>query len=175
MKIFAGSVILLSTIVVNILPIASPVSAETMKERCSSNVAFVPKYDDRPNTPGTIILTKGAATDWTAPFTVETGENGRIRWWCQSTTGNVFDPGTWRPDIDPVKTAICVAGGVALVIDPDSEAGKEAIKQCKGAVKKLGSSAWEGWTAERSRCKSKSGKIQARLDTNSRKLEIQCL
>jgi hypothetical protein len=175
MKIFAAGVILLSTIVVNILPIAAPVSAETMKDRCSSNVAFVPKYGDRPNAPGTIILTKGAATDWTAPFTVETGENGRIRWWCQSTTGNLFDPGTWRPELDSTKTATCVTGGVVLLFDSDSAAGKQAIKQCKGAVKTLGSSAWEGWTQERSRCKSKSGKIRARLDSNSRLLQIQCL
>lgn len=175
MKTLIRSVILLSTVAINVALNASLVSAnEIMQDRCSSDVAFVPKYDDNPGTPGTVVLTRGSTTDWTAPFKVETRNSGRIRWWCHSTTLNVLDPGTWRPELDYAKSVACVAGGIAVIIDPNSEAGKEGIKQCKGAVQKIGSSAWEGWTPERSRCRNRSTKIRARLDSN-RVLQIECL
>ncbi len=175
MKTLVRSVILLSTVAINVALTASLVSAnETMQDKCSSDVAFVPRYDDNPGTPGTIVLERGVTTDWTPAFRVETKDKGHIRWWCHSTTGNVFDPGTWRPKFDVAKTVACAAGGIALVFDPNSQAGKQGVEQCKGAIKKIDSSAWEGWTPERSRCKNRSANIKAKLDSN-RELQIECL
>ena len=66
MKTLVRSFILLSTVTINVALTASLGSAnEVMKDRCSSDVTFVPKYDDNPGTPGTIVLTKGTTTDWT--------------------------------------------------------------------------------------------------------------
>ncbi len=175
MKTLVRSVILLSIVAINVALNASLASAnEIMQDRCSSDVAFVPRYDDNPGAPGTVVLTRGATTDWTVPFKVETRNKGHIRWWCHSTTGNILDPGTWRPQLDPVKSVACLAGGVAVYLDSESEAGKEGIKQCKGAIKKFDSSAWNGWTPERSRCRNRSTKISARLDSN-RVLQTECL
>ncbi len=176
MKTLVRSTILLSTVAINVALSASLVSAnEVMRERCSSDVAFVPKYDDNPGVPGTIVLTRGTTTDWTIPFKVETNEGkGHIRWWCHSTTGNILDPGTWRPKLDVAKSLACAGGGIIYLFDPDSELGKKGIEQCKGVVKKIDSSAWQGWTPERSRCDNRTKNIRARLDSN-RVLQIECL
>lgn len=145
--------------------ITSPAEAgEVMKDRCSGNVAIVPKYNDRPNTRGVIVLERGAdgTTDWTPPFTVQLGRSGHIRWWCNSTRGNIFDPGTWR--IEELSV------GTKCKINPNG--GPE---NCKPDVDvKLGSSAWQDWTPERSRCSNRSNRIQARLGRN-RLLRIKCL
>lgn len=175
MKTLVKSVILLSTVAINVALTASLVSAnEVMEDRCSSDVAFVPKYDDNPGTPGTVVLKRGSTTDWTVPFKVETKNGGRIRWWCHSTAGNWFDVGTLRPKLDTVKTVACIGGGVVYLFDPESEIGKKGTEQCKGAITKIESSAWQGWTPERSRCSNRSTKIRARLDSN-RVLQTECL
>ena len=148
--------------------------SETMTDRCSAEVAIVPSYGARPDTPGTVVLARDSSgnTAWSQPFRVQTGGNGYIRWWCHSTTGNIFDPGTWRPELDNAKTAACITGGVATILGV--EAGKAGLSECVGAVKSIGSSAWEGWTPERSRCDDHSTLIRARLGSD-RLLQTQCL
>ena len=55
-------------------------------------------------------------------------------------------------------------------VDPVSAEGESA---CKKTIK-LGSSAFEGWTAERSRCANHHGHLKAQLGPD-RKLTIECL
>lgn len=171
----------------SLLSTTAPASAgEIMKDRCSSEVAIVPSYNAQPMTPGTVLLTRdaGGQTPWSKPFRVQLGGSGLtgggyIRWWCHSTAGNIFDPGTWRPEFDFAKLAICVSDGIGVIFgdeknttaDPKS---KDLAKNCIGAVKKIGSSAKNGWTPERSRCDNRSTMIRARLGP-SRLLEIECL
>ncbi|PYX92607.1 MAG: hypothetical protein DMG67_06345 [Acidobacteria bacterium] len=139
-------------------------AGETMTDRCSSEVAIVPAFGDQPDTIGTIILKRGpnGTTDWTPPFTVQLSSVGRIRWWCHSTTGNAFDPGTWR--VKDLKVGV----GCQIFADGQPES-------CGPAPDiKLGSSVWNGWTPERSRCGNRSNRIRARLGTG-RLLQIECL
>jgi len=142
-----------------------PASAdEVMTDRCSAEVAIVPIYAARPDSPGTIVLKRQAngSTNWTPPFRVQLGSSGHIRWWCHSTTGNMFDPGTWRIQEVRVGTECKIyADGSPESCRPD------------GALK-IGSSAWNGWTPERSRCDNRSTLIRARLGPN-RLLQIECL
>lgn len=171
----------------SILSIAAPASAgEVMKDRCSADVSIVPSYNDGPVKPGAVLLTRGSggSTDWSKPFRVQTGGSGLtgggyIRWWCHSTTGNIFDPGTWRPEFDYAKLAACIIGGAGTIVGDESKqkpdkSSEDLIKNCAGAVKKLGSSAKQGWTPERSRCDNRSTLVRARLGPN-RLLEIECL
>jgi hypothetical protein len=143
---------------------------EVMTDRCSKEVAIPPTYDARPNVPNTIVLTRGqnGGSSWTQPFRVSLDGSGHIRWWCHSTTGNVFDPGTWRLG-DPAKIAPCI-GGIVTVAETENPSGLTA---CTDAVKP-GASAWDGWTPERSRCGNHSTLIRARLGTG-RLLQIECL
>ncbi|MCM3873631.1 MAG: hypothetical protein ND895_23340 [Pyrinomonadaceae bacterium] len=137
---------------------------EVMTDRCSAEVAIVPSFADRPDTEGTIILkrAKNGITDWTPPLTVKLGNSGHVRWWCHSTTGNAFDPGTWRIRELQIGTECQIfADGTPESCRPD------------GGIK-LGTSAWNGWTPERSRCGNRSRNIRARLGPN-RLLEIECL
>lgn len=176
-----------SILTTTILTTASPAFAgEIMKDRCSSEVAIVPSYNAQPMTPGTVLLTRdaGGQTPWSKPFRVQTGGGGLtgsgfIRWWCHSTTGNIFDPGTWRPEFDFAKLAICVSDGIGVIFGDEKNTtadskSKDLAKNCIGAVKKIGSSAKNGWTPERSRCDNRSTLIRARLGPN-RLLEIECL
>jgi hypothetical protein len=148
----------------SVLMPSSVLAAEVMTDRCSAEVAIVPSYDARPETPGTIVLKRGAngSAPWTPPFRVKLGGAGHVRWWCHSTTGNMFDPGTWRIQEVTVGTKCEIfADGTPQNCRPD------------GSIK-IGSSAWNGWTAERSRCGDRSTKIRARLGP-SRLLQIECL
>ncbi len=154
---------------------------EVMTDRCSADVAIVPDYNARPDAFGTIILTRGLNgwSNWTPPFKVSLRGGGKlkrgyIRWWCNSTIGNWMDPGTWRPNIDYGKTVLCAVNTVAYVYGGREEEGKKALETCSGAVKGVGSSAWNGWTPERSRCNNRSTKIRARLGPN-RLLQIECM
>jgi len=132
---------------------------EVMTDRCSKGVAIVPNYDAKPDAPGTVFLVrdKNGRTEWTPPFTVKLGPNGHIRWWCNSTAGNIFDPGTWR-----IKSA-----EVGAKFDDKGKATPTVSI-------KLTDSSWKGWTPERSRCDNRSTKIRARLGPD-RLLEIECL
>jgi len=137
---------------------------ETMTDRCEAAVAIPPSYDAGPTAPGTVILCRDASdrTPWTRPFHVQLGPRGHIRWWCNSTTGNLFDPGTWRLGIDRI--------GVAASYD--EETGETGVTPDVGV--EFSTSSWEGWTAERSRCGDRSTLIRARLGPK-RLLQIECL
>jgi len=165
MKVLKKSVLIVAILSAVLALAASRAEArEVMTDRCSAEVAIVPVYGSRPDTAGTVILKRAAngSTDWTPPFTVQLGDSGRIRWWCHSTSGNFLDPGTWRIEELTVGTKCQIfADGSPQQCRPD------------GSIK-LGSSAWNGWTPERSRCGDRSTKIRARLGPN-RLLQIECL
>lgn len=148
-----------------------PKITETMTDRCSSQVSLVPWFGGSPNARGTLTLKRGhnGETGWTKPFNVGLSQKGRIRWWCNSTTGNWADPGTWRFTASGFDTK-CAIDLVSTAISKGS-AGKLCFP-VKGL--KFGSSASNGWTPERSRCSDRSSKIRARLG-KGRLLQIQCL
>jgi len=148
-------------------------AGETMTDRCSAEVAFVPTFDSKPNTHGTRILKRDASgnTDWTRPFEVQTDDSGFIRWWCHSTTGNAFDPGTWEVKVDPGALVACIAA-IGGTVASDGGAAP-ATATCVKTIE-LGSSAFRGWTPERSRCSDHSTKIRARLGPD-RLLETECM
>lgn len=137
---------------------------EMMTDRCSSEVAFPPAYDAPLAGPGTVVLKRGANgwSNW-IPMHVRTDGSGHIRWWCHSTTGNWFDVGTWR--------VINLQFGAECSFNDSGQ-----VSNCKWGDQdiKLGSSAWQGWTPERSRCGDHSTSIAARLGPD-RLLNIACL
>jgi hypothetical protein len=144
---------------------ASPADAgEIMTDRCSAEAAIAPSYTARPNSRGAVVLRRGPNgwSPWSQPFRVALGPDGHIRWWCRSTTGNYFDPGTWR-----IEEA---GAGVRCSQYADGQ-----VSGCRpdGRIT-IGSSAWEGWTPERSRCGDRSTRVRARLGPN-RLLQIECL
>lgn len=145
------------------IPLAARAGNEIMVDRCSHEVSIVSAYGDKPGSNDAILLKRSnGKTNWTAPFRVRTSEDGFIRWWCHSTTGNQFDAGTWRiEEIYIGSKCKLYADGSTTDCGPDVDL-------------KLGSSAWNGWTPERSRCKNRSRNLRARLDGN-RKLLIECL
>ncbi|HEY5945155.1 MAG TPA: hypothetical protein VIV40_06675 [Kofleriaceae bacterium] len=137
---------------------------ETMIDRCSNDVMISRTFDAAFSTTmeglGLRRPDAESYSEWSTLMPV-TGSS-YIRWWCHSTTGNLFDPGTWRIGND------------------------QAAKECTGnwydptttlcVIKhQLGTSAVDGWTPERSRCNSSGTKaVQARLGPD-RLLEIRCL
>jgi hypothetical protein len=144
---------------------AQSFAVETMTDRCSNTVVFPRSYDGRPDSPNAILLERypDGSTSWTPPFEVETSSSGHIRWFCKSTRGNLFDPGTWR--IDSLEL------GTSCEIYADFTPEK-----CKTDVDvSFGSSVWnDTWTPERSRCDDRSKRIRARLGPD-RLLQIECL
>lgn len=131
---------------------------EIMTDRCSADVSFPPSYDEGPNAISSVTLTRksSASTNWSLPFRVRTDSSGRIRWWCNSTIGNWLDPGTWR-------------------IDGFTVGSKCNDFDCEPTLSiSIDTSDVDGWTAERSRCDSRSSLIRARLGPD-RLLEIECL
>lgn len=148
---------------------AAALSNEIMTDRCSAEVAFVPAYGARPNAHGAIILKRSSngSTPWSRPFAVKLGDDGHIRWWCHSTIGNALDAGTWRISVKGNEISACLEE----VFDIDND--KKGNPDCKKMIK-LGSSAFEGWTPERSRCGNHSTRIRARLRPD-RLLETECL
>jgi hypothetical protein len=150
------------------VPAAAAPASETMTDRCSAEVAFVPAYDAHPNAHGTIILKrdKEGHTAWSRPFTVKTGDDGHIRWWCHSTIGNEFDPGTWRINVNEKEITACLE-------EVFTDKPPQGNPDCKKAIK-LSSSAFAGWTPERSRCGNHSTRIRARLGPD-RLLQTECL
>lgn len=154
-----------------------PRVTETMDDDCSADVAIVSHYDATPNGLGTQILRRGeeGRAGWTRPFRVNLGKDGHVRWWCNSTTGNWADPGTWRlPNLKfDVKCLSELASGLIDAISGDFE--KAAGKLCSPFENlEFGSSAVNDWTPERSRCRDRSNLIRARLGSGDR-LDIQCL
>lgn len=133
---------------------------EVMTDRCGADVAFPKSYDTHPISDGAMFLTrKGVSeTKWSLPFRVVTNRDGYIRWWCNSTTGNWFDPGTWFLE-KLVVGAKCDDRGCRPTIDFSIKPPYTTIS---------------GWTAEKSRCDNRSSVIRARLGRD-RLLEIECL
>ena len=139
-------------------------AGEVMTDKCSSDVAIVGSYNALPNSNGAVILNRGpnSSTGWTQPFQVSLSGAGHIRWWCHSIIGNWFDVGTWRINDLSVGTACDMSAGGSL-------------DNCHANVNvSIGSSAWFGWTPERSRCNNHSTRIRARI-APGRLLQIECL
>lgn len=140
-------------------------ASEIIKGQCGAEVALVPSYGERPNTPGTIILKRrgpDGSTGWTPPLTVQPGSAGQFRWWCRSATDDTLVPGIWRVKELVVGTKCGVKTDGSLTnCHPDSSI-------------KIDSSAWNDWIPGHSQCSSRSMKIRARLGPN-RLLEIICL
>jgi hypothetical protein len=148
--------------------------SETMTDRCSEEVAFPPSYDEKPTAKGTVILKrdkkKGDYSPW-AEMTRKTGDDGRVRWWCHSTTGDWLDPGTWVVNLDPAGAVGCLlAVGGTVATDG---AASPTVAACLKSIK-IGSNAFDGWTAERSRCSDHSTKFRVRLGPD-RLLQTECL
>jgi hypothetical protein len=145
---------------------------ETMTDRCSGEVAFPPTYDAKPTAQNTVVLKRGkdGYSPWTT-FKRGTGDDGHVRWWCHSTTGNFFDPGTWRVHVDASGVIGCLVSVGSTVATEGSAA--PTLATCIKTLK-IGSSAFEGWTPERSRCGDHSMHFRARLGPD-RLLQTECL
>lgn len=134
---------------------------EVLQDGCSADVSFTRPGAKSALEKGARVFAhkRGETTGWSKAFRVETDADGYIHWSCHSTKGNAFDPGTWRITEARVE-AVCVDGGCGA----------------KGNVK-IGSSAVNGWTPERSRCDSRTNKIRVKFtdDLGGRRMLIQCL
>ena len=145
---------------------------ETLVDRCSADVAISRVYDEAfgPYLHG-LYLSRDATgyTPWSALMPVS--GSSYIRWWCNSTSGNWLDPGTWRISLG--------LGGIFCAATGDDGEGWDDWN-VEGACVPLveihtGSSDVDGWTPERSRCSSPTTRaIQARLGPD-RLLEMRCL
>ncbi|MGZ9020300.1 MAG: hypothetical protein ACXW3S_10130 [Rhodoplanes sp.] len=160
-----------------------PKITETMIDRCSESVAISPHFRPTPDAVGTVLLHRGETgeTAWTRPFQVYLNSDGFLGWWCNSTKGNWLDLGTLEFGSDGFDYDCGVDLAVAI-------GTKDPGKLCFPIENpNIGSSAVNGWTAERSRCKDRSTKIRARLLPDriiriaghfvhdTRRMEIQCL
>ena len=148
-----------------LLTASSAGSPEVLTDRCSGEVVFAPSFDAKPTAHGAVVLKR--QNDGYSPvstFNVKPDKDGHVRWWCHSTTGNVFDPGTWRVHVDGNALKACLISVAAPV-------GLEAA--CLKTIT-LSSSAFEGWTPERSRCENHSSHLRARLGPD-RLLTTECL
>lgn len=144
---------------------------EVMTDRCSASVSFPTGYGGGPTSDGAVIIDRRSDTlgQWSPPFRVSLSNDGHIRWWCNSTRGNVMDPATWIRDVDPKKLFACiVAIGTAI-----AESDAAAAAKCENPFT-FGSSVVDGWTPERSRCNNRSTVVRGRLGSN-RLLNIECL
>jgi hypothetical protein len=140
---------------------------ETLTDGCSGEVAFPPTYDQLPTTPGTAVLKRGpdGYSPWTT-FRAQPDGSGHVRWYCHSTIGNVFDVGTWRVHVDASGAFACLLAATGSV---DANVTTSCLKSIS-----VGSSAFQGWTPERSRCVTGSNYFRARLGPD-RLLQTQCL
>ncbi|MBV8549854.1 MAG: hypothetical protein JOY54_01040 [Acidobacteriaceae bacterium] len=148
--------------------------SETMTDRCSSDVSFPSVYGGGPLAAGSTVLQRGADgySHWTPIFSAGLDGSGHVRWWCHSTTGNAFDPGTWRVRDD--KLACTLSGGGQ---DSGGGSGQPSSSanvkiDCTTTVNLVAVDA-NGWTAEQSRCNDHSSFFRARLGPD-RLLEIMC-
>jgi hypothetical protein len=144
--------------------IPSPVISETMTDRCSGDVLF----GDGPTSPRPKhLLMRGRSgwTNWTTIFEQTLEEGHFVQWWCHSTTGNWADPGTWR--FTDASTACQVSGGDLSDIPNGTEG--DCSTSATITIRDV-----NGWTAERSRCGSRTSFFQARLGPN-RLLETRCI
>lgn len=149
--------------------LSSAGSHEVLTDRCSGEVAFTPSYNGNPTEHGTVVLKRqGDGYSPVSSFTVKPDGEGHVRWWCHSTTGNVFDPGTWRVHVNRDALVACLLSPVAPV-NSDGLSAQQCLKTIR-----IGSSSFEGWTPERSRCNDHSTKLRARLGPD-RVLTTECM
>lgn len=143
-------------------------AGEVMQDRCSGEVAIVPVRPNvstgeaRPGTPGTIVLKRESDghTDWSNIFQVQLVDSGHIRWWCNTGSGRVLDPGVWQ---------------VNQVDDGSKCEFSGRIPNCRADSRvKGGAAVWAHWVPERSRCNDRSTKFRARLGPG-RSLQIECM
>jgi hypothetical protein len=120
-------------------------SPETMTDRCSAEVSFPPVYNGQATDADSVVLKRGpdGYSDWTPVFPRGLDNDGRVRWYCHSTTGNFLDPGTWRLRDNGVacqfngsgtlasvpKVAVLVARPVLLVARPVVPEARPARRQ----------------------------------------------
>jgi len=143
--------------------------SETLTDACSADVAFVPTYDSPNGVPGTVILSRASgSTPWVGPFRVRTSPDGFIRWYCNSTTGNIFDPGTWTVSVNSGEITGCLLNIAGAVVTEDPS----GVLGCSSVVS-VSTSSLTSWTAERSRCNDHSNRISVRLGPNNL-LETRC-
>ncbi|MEO7110075.1 MAG: hypothetical protein ABI183_06530 [Polyangiaceae bacterium] len=149
-------------------PDADAGGTEVMTDRCSGEVAFSPGYMS-PASHGTLVLKRqhdGYSPETT--LTVKPNDSGFVRWWCHSTEGNVFDPGTWRISSNTTAFEGCLLSVVQPIVSD-----KVNVGQCARSIK-VSSSAFDGWTPEESRCKNHTGHLRVRLGPD-RLLTTECL
>jgi hypothetical protein len=131
---------------------------ETLTDRCSRDVIIVSNYDDGLFGIPSLFLSREMvdSTGYTPWFSLSISSR-RIRWFCHSTTGNIFDPGTWDGFFVGVKCnddgSGCRPSGGGHSLGPILNPRE--------------------WTAERSRCPSGTTYIEARLGPN-RLLQMRC-
>lgn len=145
------------------------IKGELMTDRCSATTYVTTRYPG-PRQPeideNGILLIRGKRdsngyTEWSHKIPV----NGHkwIRWYCNSTTGNIFDPGTWR-----------ISGTFAVGVSCGQSGSGDVSCNPRPVVDNVSLSLPKEWTPERSRCASrKTTAISARLGPN-RLLQIQC-
>jgi hypothetical protein len=140
---------------------------EVLTDRCSGEVAFPPTYGQTPTAHGTAVLKRGpdGYSPWTT-FSSQPDGSGHIRWYCHSTIGNVFDVGTWRVHVESGGVVACLLAATGAV---DTTTGGACLKSIS-----IGSSAFQGWTPEQSRCGNFSTYFKARLGPD-RLLQTECL
>jgi hypothetical protein len=146
------------------------VKGELLTDRCSAATYIAPEYPgpDEPsltNLNGIMLIRDQndpeAFTEWSHKMPVNGDE--WIRWYCNSTTGNFLDPGTWR--ITGWEAAVKIA------CDEQNDGAYNCDITPGGSVS---IALPKNWTAERSRCDSENTTaISARLGPN-RLLQIQC-
>jgi len=140
--------------------------SERMIDRCSAEVAFPPSFDAGPAGPNTLFLIRSPQgfTDWSPVFHPGVNDGHQVRWWCHSTTGNFLDPGTWRVRDDGVACKVSgkpTTGGIQVDTQCDTTVNIKAVDT-------------NGWTAEQSRCGSRTDFFRARLGPD-RLLETVCI
>ena len=70
---------------------------------------------------GTVILKRKEGGESPAvSFNARLGDDGHVRWWCHSTKGNMFDPGTWRVHVDAAGITGCLLSVGATVASEGS-------------------------------------------------------
>lgn len=145
-----------------------------MTDRCSAEVSFPPDYNGSPFEKGAVILRRidTGYSYKSRPFTVRTlGDDGHVRWWCHSTTGDWADPGTWRVKVKPGGLVACISSVAGTIVSDGVVTA--SLATCEKALV-LGSSEVDGWTPERSRCDSHAATFQAQLGPD-RLLQTWCL
>lgn len=151
---------------------ANTEAGELIENHCAATVSIPASFTGHPADNGAVVLQRSQnneTTDWTPPFQVKPGNEGRIRWWCNSTKWNPFT----LNNTPKIKGAIgnCVATTQVASSGNTREAADDIKCPTPSRSKSL---QWESWTKESARCDDDSTWIRARLEAN-RLLLIECL